>query len=37
MLALRHVIPRKIGMARAMEFSLIGEKVLADKALEWVL
>ena len=32
-----YVIPRKIGMARAMEFSLIGEKVLADKALEWGL
>ena len=24
-------------MARAMEFSMIGEKVLADKALEWGL
>ena len=32
-----YVIPRKIGMARAMEFSMIGEKVLSDKALEWGL
>ena len=31
------VIPRKIGMARALEFSLIGEKVTADKALDWGL
>ena len=31
------VIPRKIGMARALEFSLIGEKVTADKALGWGL
>ena len=31
------VIPRKIGMARALEFSLIGEKVAADKALDWGL
>jgi 2-(1,2-epoxy-1,2-dihydrophenyl)acetyl-CoA isomerase len=32
-----YVIPRKIGMAKAMEFSLIGEKVSAEKALEWGL
>ncbi len=32
-----YVIPRKIGMARAMEFSMIGEKVSAEKALEWGL
>mgnify|MGYP001157568875 CR=1 FL=1 len=31
------VIPRKIGMARALEFSLIGEKVAAEKALDWGL
>ena len=32
-----YVIPRKIGLARAIEFSMIGEKVSADKALEWGL
>ena len=32
-----YVIPRKIGLARAMEFSMIGEKVSSEKALEWGL
>ena len=32
-----YVLPRKIGMARAMELSMIGEKLPADKALSWGL
>jgi|TARA_B110000967_G_scaffold71717_1_gene74205 2-(1,2-epoxy-1,2-dihydrophenyl)acetyl-CoA isomerase len=32
-----YVLPRKIGMARAMEFAMLGEKVSADKALTWGL
>ena len=32
-----YVLPRKIGMARAMELSIIGEKLPADKALSWGL
>ena len=30
-----YVLPRKIGMARAMELSMIGEKLSAEKALSW--
>ncbi len=32
-----YVLPRKIGMARAMELSMIGEKLPAEKALSWGL
>ena len=32
-----YVLPRKIGMARAMELSMIGEKLSAEKALSWGL
>ena len=32
-----YVLPRKIGMARAMELSLLGEKLSSDKALSWGL
>ena len=32
-----YVLPRKIGMARAMELSLLGEKLSAEKALSWGL
>lgn len=31
------LLPRRVGMARAMELSLLGEKLPADKALEWGL
>jgi 2-(1,2-epoxy-1,2-dihydrophenyl)acetyl-CoA isomerase len=31
------ILPRLIGKARAMELSLLGEKLPADKALEWGL
>src|ERR1700712_5645940 len=31
------LLPRPIGKARAVELSLIGEKLLAEKALEWGL
>jgi len=30
-----YLLPRMIGRARAMEMSLLGEKVFAPKALEW--
>lgn len=32
-----YVLPRKIGMARAMELSLLGEKISSEKALSWGL
>ncbi len=31
------ILPRLIGRARAMELSMMGEKLLAEKALEWGL
>jgi 2-(1,2-epoxy-1,2-dihydrophenyl)acetyl-CoA isomerase len=31
------LLPRRIGVARAMELSLLGEKLPAEKALEWGL
>lgn len=31
------LLPRRIGIARAMELSLLGEKLPAEKALEWGL
>jgi 2-(1,2-epoxy-1,2-dihydrophenyl)acetyl-CoA isomerase len=31
------ILPRRIGFARAMELSLLGERLPADKALEWGL
>ena len=31
------LLPRRIGIARAMELSLMGEKLSAEKALEWGL
>jgi 2-(1,2-epoxy-1,2-dihydrophenyl)acetyl-CoA isomerase len=31
------ILPRLVGHARAMELSLLGEKLPADKALEWGL
>jgi 2-(1,2-epoxy-1,2-dihydrophenyl)acetyl-CoA isomerase len=31
------ILPRLVGKARAMELSLMGEKLLAEKALEWGL
>ena len=30
-----YLLPRKIGWARAMELTLMGEKLAAQKALEW--
>ena len=32
-----YLLPRMIGRARAMEMALLGEKIKADKALEWGL
>ena len=32
-----YVLTRKIGMARAMELSMLGEKLLSEKALSWGL
>ena len=32
-----YILPRRIGVARAMELSLLGEKLPAEKALEWGL
>ena len=32
-----YILPRKIGMARAMEFSMLGEKISSEKALSWGL
>ena len=32
-----YILPRKIGMARAMELSLLGEKISSEKALSWGL
>ena len=32
-----YVLPRKIGMAKAMELSMLGEKVSSSKALSWGL
>ena len=32
-----YTLPRMIGMARAMELSLLGERLSAEKALEWGL
>lgn len=32
-----YILPRRIGFARAMELSLLGERLYADKALEWGL
>ena len=32
-----YILPRKIGVARSMELSLLGEKLPADKALDWGL
>lgn len=32
-----YILPRKIGVARAMELSLLAEKLPAEKALEWGL
>jgi 2-(1,2-epoxy-1,2-dihydrophenyl)acetyl-CoA isomerase len=32
-----YLLPRRIGMARAMELSILGEKLPAEKALEWGL
>ena len=32
-----YILPRKIGMARAMELSMLGEKISAEKALSWGL
>ena len=32
-----YVLPRKIGMTRAMELSLLGEKISSEKALSWGL
>lgn len=31
------LLPRRVGMARAMELSLLGERLPAEKALEWGL
>lgn len=32
-----YILPRKVGIARAMELSLLAEKLPAEKALEWGL
>ena len=32
-----YILPRKIGVARSMELSLLGERLPAEKALEWGL
>jgi len=32
-----YILPRKIGMARAIELSMLGEKISAEKALSWGL
>ena len=32
-----YILPRKIGVARAMELSLLGEKLPAETALQWGL
>ena len=32
-----YLLPRLVGLSRAMELSLLGEKLTAEKALEWGL
>ena len=32
-----YILPRKIGMARSLELSMLGEKLSSDKALSWGL
>ena len=32
-----YILPRLVGLARAMELSLLGEKLPAEKALDWGL